>query len=369
MNFNSQICAPRRLLRLWLKARRGSRARKFDFHGSNRIVVGAGLVLLLASIAAGAQPQTKPPRSTPDAVAQTAIAVKDEMGREVRVPSEVHRIVSLAPNLTETVFALGKGDSLYGDTDFCDFPPEATRKQHVGGPVNPNLEQIAALRPDLILATKLINLRETVDALARLNFPVYVTDPHTVDQMVSSTERLGAILHAEAVAAPLVESLRARLADLDRRLAGTTPRRVLFVVWTDPLVSAGSDTFLNDALRRAGAKSVVQTAAEWPRISLESVAALQPEYLVFAYAHADEAQHDIDALRGKPGWRDLDAMKRGNIVVISDAINRPAPRMVDAIEQLARALHPDAFAASAAPRIASPNAAVLSTTEACACVH
>ncbi len=133
------------------------------------------------------------------------------MGRTVRVPAEAQRIVSLAPNLTEIVFALGKGDSLYGDTDFCDFPAEATQKSHVGGPINPNMEQIVALRPDLILATKLINQRETVDALERLKLPVYVTDPHTVDEMVSSTERLGTLLHAEKTAIPLIANLRARL--------------------------------------------------------------------------------------------------------------------------------------------------------------
>ena len=151
-------------------------------------------------------------------------------------------------------------------------------------------------------------------------------------------------MHAEKTAEALVKDLRARLSDLDRRLAGAAPRRVLFVVWTDPLISIGRDTFIADALRHAGAQSVVDTAAEWPRINLEEIVRLQPEFLVFASAHAGDTQHDIDALRSRPGWRDLDALRHGKIVVISDAINRPAPRMVDAIEQLARALHPESFA-------------------------
>jgi iron complex transport system substrate-binding protein len=212
--------------------------------------------------------------------------------------------------------------------------------------VNPNLEQIVALAPDMILATKAINRRETVDALDRLRFHVYVTDPHSVKDMISSIEHLGVVLHAEAGAATLVESLRARLADLDRRLSGAVPRRVLFVVWTDPLISIGRETFIADALRRAGARSVVDTAQEWPRVSMEEIARLQPEVLVFASAQAPETRQDIDALRTRPGWRDLTAMQRGNIVIIGDSINKPAPRMVDAIEQLARALHPDLFAPS-----------------------
>jgi iron complex transport system substrate-binding protein len=267
----------------------------------------------------------------------------DEIGRKVEVPTAVKRIVSLAPNLTEIVFALGEGDRLAGDTDFCDYPPEAAQKPRVGEPINPNLEQVVSLAPDLVLATKAINRRETVEALARIGLPVFVTDPHSVDGMITSIEHIGNVLHAGKTAAPLVEDLRERLSNLDRRIAGTVPRRVLFVVWTDPLISIGRGTFIADALRHAGARSVVDASAEWPRVNLEEIVRLQPEVLVFAGAHAADTQHDIDALRARPGWRSLEALRRGNIVIVSDAINRPAPRMVDAVEQLARAFHPNSF--------------------------
>jgi len=289
----------------------------------------------------------------------------DEVGRKVQIPQEADRVVSLAPNLTEIVFALGDGNHLAGDTDFCDYPAEAVQKPHVGGPVNPNMEVLVSLQPDLVLATKSINRRETVNALNRLGLPVYVTDPHSVDEMIASVEHIGSALSAEKSAAIVAGDLRGRLSDLDRRLAGAVPRRVLFIVWTDPLISIGRDTFIGDALRRAGGRSVVETKAEWPRISLEEVVRLQPEVLVFASAHAGDAQRNIDALRTRPGWRSLDAMQRGNIVVISDAINRPAPRMMDAVEQLARALHPEAFTSRAAPpALADSNPVV---EEACAC--
>jgi len=273
----------------------------------------------------------------------------DEIGRPVDVRAEVRRIVSLAPNLTEIVFAMGEGDRLVGDTTFCDYPAEATQKTHVGGPINPSLEQIAALAPDLILATKAINRRETVDALAHLGLPVYVTDPHSVEDMVSSIEHIGRILHAETSAAPLAKELRARLSELDRVLAGVAPRRVFFVVWTMPLISVGRGTFIADALRRAGARSVVEAASDWPPVSLEQVVLLEPEFLVFASAHAAETRQEIEDLRAQPGWRDLDALRRGNAIVLSDAINRPAPRLVDAIAQLARALHPEVFATRGGP--------------------
>jgi cobalamin transport system substrate-binding protein len=290
--------------------------------------------------------------------------VVDETGRRVQVAQEGVRIVSLAPNLTEIVFALGDGNHLAGDTDFCDYPAEAAQKPHVGGPVNPNLEQIVALMPDIILATS-INRRETVSALERLGLPVFISDPHSVEEMIASVEHLGNALGVEKSAADLAGDLRKRLSDLDRRLAGAAPRRVLFVVWTDPLMSIGRGTFIADALRLAGGRSVVDAKTEWPHVSLEELVRLQPEFLVFAIAHAGDTQHDIDALRTLPGWRDLEAMRRGNIVAVSDAINRPGPRMVDAIEQLARALHPEAFMAGATP--ASESNSIVA--EACACAR
>lgn len=141
----------------------------------------------------------------------------------------------------------------------------------------------------------------------------------------------------------LVAKLRERLADLARRLDNRPPKRVLFIVWTDPLISIGRDTFLADALRWAGARSVVDSTQDWPRLSLEEVIRTQPDFLVVASAHADAAETTLKTLRELPGWRSLEAVRRHRIAVVSDAVNRPAPRLVDAIVELARQLHPEAF--------------------------
>jgi iron complex transport system substrate-binding protein len=326
--------------------------------------------LFLSRAALAAQTQVTPQADRSSTGSGTADRLKpvpltDEVGRRVKIPAEVRRVVSLAPNLTEIVFALGKGDQLAGDTDFCNYPPAAAQKPHVGGPINPNIEQIVALMPDLILATKSINRRETVGAMDRLGLPVFVTDPHSVDGMIASVEHIGDAMHSEESAGPLVTDLRERLAELDRRLAGSVPRRVLFVVWSNPLISVGRDTFIADALRHAGARSVVDTTVEWPRVSIEEMVHLQPEFLVFASEHTGDKRPDIETLRVRPGWRDLDAVRGGKIVVINESINRPAPSMVDAIEQLARALHPESFASSAPPTQDTRKI----SEEACACAR
>jgi len=305
--------------------------------------VAAALIALAALVAAerapaqGATPQ-------PQLLAAPAMEVIDETGRRVSVPQPVRRIVSLAPSLTETIYALGAQDRLVGVTDYCDYPPEARTKPRVGGIINPNLEEVVALKPDLVLLTKSANRRETAAALDRLGLAAYATDPHSVEGVLASTSRLAEVIGARAAGAELLASLRARLDELKRLLGSRPPRRVLFVVWRDPLISVGRDTFLGDALRWAGAESVVETAQEWPRVSLEEVVRLQPDYLIFASAQPEAGQRDFEALRDQPGWRSLEAVRRRRVAVISDAVNHPSPRLVDAIFELARKLHPEAFA-------------------------
>jgi iron complex transport system substrate-binding protein len=347
----------------------------------NILVAGAVAMLVIGAASSCATLQAQTPGANP----ATAPAYKeyvDEAGRNVRVPQPVQRIVSLAPSLTETVYALGLQDRLVGDTDFCDYPPDAQKKTKVGGAINPSLEQIVALRPDLVLVTKSLNLIETVHALDNLGISSYGTDPHTVKDIISSTERLAEVLGVPEAGATLGTDLEHHLADLQQRLNGLPLRRVLFIVWSDPLISVGKRTFIADALRLAGATSIVDSAQDWPHMSLEEVVRLQPEFLIFAASHSESGQNDFDVLAERPGWRGLDAVRNRRFAVISDAVNRPAPRIVSAIEDLARQLHPEAFSAhpdeagdkknppSAQPHLSflmNSSGAHTAFTEVCAC--
>jgi iron complex transport system substrate-binding protein len=269
--------------------------------------------------------------------------VTDEAGRTVRIPQPVRRIVSLAPSLTETVYALGLQDLLVGDTAYCDYPADAQKKTKVGGAINPSLEEIVALHPDLVLVTKGLNRLETVHSLETLGISSYATDPHTVEEIITSSKKLADILGAPGAGALLAEDMQRRLTDLQQRLGILPAKRVLFVVWTQPLISVGKNTFIADALRRAGAVSLMDSEQDWPQMSLEEVARLQPDYLVFAASHSEAPQREIEELGSLPGWQLLDAVANRRYAMISDAVNRPAPRIVAAIEELARQLHPDAF--------------------------
>lgn len=304
---------------------------------SRVVAICAGILFLGHSAIAAQATSSDSPASPP------MHEVTDGYGRAVRVPVNPVRIVSLAPSLTETVYALGDQDHLVGDTDYCDYPPDAQKKPRVGGVINPNLEQIAALRPDLVLLSKEGNTLDTVRALDTLGIPNYATDVHTIEQIMSSIQRLADVLNVAEAGKTLSEGLQKRLDTLQMKLQGTQPKRVLFIVWPDPLISVGQGTFVADAIRRAGAISVVASNQDWPQVSLEELARLQPDYLVFTAAHTGSGDHDFEMLANRPGWQLLDAVRNRHFAVVGEAIIRPAPRIVSVIEDLAHQLHPELF--------------------------
>jgi iron complex transport system substrate-binding protein len=304
-------------------------------------LLGAGLSVFL-SIPGFAQ-------NAPATATVPTHEVIDEMGRTIRVAVNPIRIVSLAPSLTETMYALKAEDRLVGDTDFCDYPPDAQKKTKVGGMIDPSMEQIVALHPDLVLITKEANRLETVHALDNIGIPAYATNPHKVTEILTSTEKLADVLNVPDAGKAVADDLQKRLSALQTRLNGVPPRRVLFVVWTEPLISIGKATFVADAIGKAGAVSIVDSSQDWPQVSMEEVARQQPDYLIFAVAHTGEGERNFETLANLPGWRILNAVRDRHFVVISDAIIRPAPRIVSAIEDLAHQLHAEVFAEPAVP--------------------
>jgi iron complex transport system substrate-binding protein len=328
---------------------------------TSRLIESAARAIAFALIfAAAANAQSAPapvpgsdPAAESQAIPQSAFReVVDETGRTVRIVQPVRRIVSLAPNITETLYALGLQDLLAGDTDYCDYPPDAKLKPKVGGAINPSLESIANLHPDLVLMTKSLNRLETVHSLDNLGIPSYATDPHTVQDIISSMERLAEILGAQQAGATLAQDMQRRLSDIEQRVAPVPASRVLFVVWREPLISVGTGTFIADALRVAGAKSIIDSAQSWPQVNLEEVVRQQPDFLVFAESHPPSSTPEsLDVLSDLPGWRILTAVRNRRYAIVSDAVDRPSPRIVSAIENLAKQLHPEAFEQQSLPAV------------------
>jgi iron complex transport system substrate-binding protein len=324
----------------------------------------AFLFLTSFSLRLRAQEAQAPATSSPGSAANVPMrAVSDELGRKIQIPQNIRRIVSLAPSVTETLYALGVQDRLVGDSDYCDYPQEAKQKPHVGGTISPSIEAIAALHPDVVLVNKGINRLDTVNSLASLGIPSYAFDPHSVAEILTSTQRLAGLLGVAQAGDTLTTELRHELAETHERVAPYPPRSVLYIVWPQPLISVGQDTFIADALRYSGAVSVVNEPQSWPQVSLEEIARVQPEFLVFSGSHMASASVNIDALAQSPGWRILNAVRDHRFANTSDAIERTSPRIVSAIAELARQFHPDAFEKPGVSRNANPAEKPVTTDE------
>ncbi len=267
--------------------------------------------------------------------------VVDELGRSITVPTQIHRIVSLAPSATEMVYALGLGEKLVGVSNFCDYPEDVKNKTRVGQPMNPSLEAIVALRPDVVLGSSTANDVHTVAGLDNVGVPLYgITDPRSVEEIFASILRLAELTGATEKGAALVRRLSAELQAVEERVAGRRKPAVLLAIWLEPLIATGGNTFLADVLRRAGADSITaDVETDWPRLSLETVVERDPEFLIFTTAHGIAAS--FDRLRGKPPWSSLRAVQNDRVIHLDEALFRPGPRIIRVISDLASQLHPE----------------------------
>jgi len=284
-------------------------------------------------------------------------SIEDMQGRPVPVPGGPIRLVSLAPSLTETVFALGRGDWLVGVSDYCDYPPPARALPRMGGLLAPNLERIVQARPGLVLVTAEGNSMDGVTSLTRLNVPVFMIKPEGIAGVLASIAALGRALDAGAAAAALTEEIQGKLAHVRELVRGRGRPRVLFLLWDSPLMAVAPGTYIHDLIDAAGGVNVVRDrTAPYPRIGWEQVIAWAPDVIVLPQHRQGEPQAlPAQMLRA---WRTVPAVRTGRVVSVpSDPIYRPGPRIVEGVGWLARAIHPEAFppvvprdAARTAPR-------------------
>lgn len=265
----------------------------------------------------------------------------DDAGRRVSLPFKVDRVISLAPNLTEIVFAVGGGDRLVGRTSYCDFPAEAKSVAEVGDTRTPSLERIISLKPQVVLISTASQLEIFTQQLQDHNIAVFVTDPHDLEGVFRSIEQVGEILGQKEPAGLLVQQLRERTQTVAEKVKQKPPVRVFYQVSGEPLYTVGRDAFVTDLIRRAGGISVTaDVPGAWPKFSSESALASRPEAIILPTGGSMGAANSsvTEALRQSP------AAVQGRIYKINDDhLARPGPRAIVGLEEMARALHPDAF--------------------------
>lgn len=283
------------------------------------------IILLAALIICGAC-QPKPPSP------ENSKVFTDELGRTIRVKPDPQRIISLAPSITETLFALGAGDRLAGVTTYCDYPAEVSQKEKVGDTLRPSVEKIIALKPDLVIISTSSQLEGFLKKFEEIGIPVYINNPRNIAETISSIERIGEVLGLENQARELASSLRARVRAVQSRVASRNHPAVLFMLGAEPLIVPGRPSFINNLIEEAGGRSVSGDAeADYPQFSYETALARQPE-IIFLQSGQEPLP---DRLKETP------AARAGRVYRLDDALLlRPGPRIIDGLEQMAAKIHP-----------------------------
>ena len=266
----------------------------------------------------------------------------DDLGRKIYLAKPPSRIVSLAPSITETLYAIGAGEQIVGVTEFCDYPPEAKSKPKVGY-ARPNLETIVSLRPDLVLAPAEFIRVHILAKLEQLKVTVYVMEARSLEDIVSHTQTIGKMLARSEGATSLTEEMRERVKEVKSRTKNLSRPRVLYVLNSDPLITVGPESFIHQLIEMAGGSNVAAGApTAYPRLSMEEVLSKDPELILFPVGVA-EGIPEHEQQRWKR-WTTMTAVKQGRLAQIpADLLNRPGPRIVEGLERLARIIHPEAF--------------------------
>jgi iron complex transport system substrate-binding protein len=289
----------------------------------------ASLFLLTALISGCGGRQNEPPPQSE--------TIKDDLGVEVRVSPPPRRIISLAPSITETLYALNLDSAIVGVTDYCDYPPAALAKTKVGGLSNPNFEQISSLDPDLILLSVAGNSQADYNRLSSLGFRLFVTNPSTIMQLYRSIKNIGELSGAGPKADSVLARLRFAQDSLTLAARLRPPKRVLMLVSVRPLIAVGKGTFLHELIELANARNVAEHApVSYPIMSREHILTLQPDAIIVT---SDVARSPEDVVNTYSEWSTLQAVQSNSVIVLdASLLSRPGPRIMEGLSQIVSAL-------------------------------
>lgn len=273
------------------------------------------------------------------------VTLVDAQGASVTIVRQPARIVSLAPTVTEILFALGLGDRVVAVTEQCNYPPQVTNLPRVGGWFTPSLEKTLAARPDLVVASR-GNPQQFLAALRRSGVPLFAVDPRTLDDIYVEIQDIARVTGAQQAAVRLMKGMQERLAAMAGALRDVPERdrpTAFIFLQTSPIWTAGSGTFQDDAIRAAGARNLAATKRGFAPFGVESLLAADPDFLLLSTMAGDPDRMKREVV-ANPVYKRLSAVKEGRMILLdADEIMRPGPRLVNAVEAMARALYPARF--------------------------
>jgi iron complex transport system substrate-binding protein len=281
--------------------------------------------------------------------ATTAAIVKDDLGRAVSIAGVPERIVSLSPSNTEILFALGLGDRVVGATKYCNYPSQVKELESsgkievVGGYVDPDIETILSLRPDLVLAGQK-HSNGAVPLLEKEAIPVYVVDSNNLNNIILSIKKIGQITGKDENASNLADQMESRMKDISDRISSLAKTRVLYIVWHDPVKTAGSGTFENEIIEKAGGVNIFHDLSGYAEVDSEAIAVRNPEVIITCTGMGQGADKPMMWAENEQVLNLTDARKNGRIYqATGDVVTRAGPRIVDGLVMFAKFIHPEAF--------------------------
>jgi ABC-type Fe3+-hydroxamate transport system substrate-binding protein len=258
----------------------------------------------------------------------------DDLSREVKLPERISRAISLAPSVTEMIFAASAGDKLVGVTTYCNYPEPATAIEKVGDTQTPNIERIIALKPDVVFISKASQLEAFMQTLEQQNIAVYVTDPKNVEAVIDDLRTLGRIFGTEEQNGLLADGLKRRAEAVNEKVIGRARPNVFVQISNEPLFTVGKDSFLLEIIERAGGDLVTKDVpTAFPKLSKETASAMSPDVIILSDSEDNREPNVV--------FKNAPAVKMGRVYrVNADILSRPGPRLVDALEEISHHLHP-----------------------------
>ncbi len=267
----------------------------------------------------------------------------DEMGRQVKIPYPAKRIVSLAPSITEILFALGLDEEVAAVTNFCDYPEAVLNKPRIGGFVNPDIEKIVSLKPDLIIGIRDGNRMDTVHRLNDSGFPVYLIDPKGFDGVMRTIKNIGDVVGREKESKKMIKEMVNKRENIITLTQSLSKPKVFFQLGDAPMVTVGKGTLADDLIRLAGGRSISENeSVSYPVYSIETVLLKAPEIIIMT--SMDSKKDHTHLVEKWENWKSIPAVSMNAIYVIdSNLVDRPTPRIEKGLEALAKIIHPKVF--------------------------
>ena len=298
----------------------------FGLHGDNDSSGSAGFVT---------------PTSTPTS---TPITVTDQSGRTVTLDAIPERIISISPANTEILFALGLGDKVVGVTNYCNYPEEALDKEKVGGFSTPDIEKIIALEPDVIFAAPL-HEAEIIPQMENLGLKVIAITPENLDETYDAIEVVGMVTGTQSAAVSLVQDMQSRVGLVTGLVAGLSYEdrlNVFYIVWHDPLMTAGGDTLAGQLIELAGGRNIFANLSGYATVSIEPVIDAEPQIIIAGTGMGSGANAPVEWAESEPLLQDTEAIEEGKVFSINtDLTGRFGPRIVDALYEMLELIHPE----------------------------